>query len=537
MRSDRQYALITKWLLISFFAVIVLFPLLRMLFKIAESETNIVKIMSSVNFHNALMNSLTISLTATLISVALASLLSWCVLRSHIRFKVLLTILFTLPMLIPSFSHGIGLIILFGKNGVISNVITDLLQIDVSIYGFWGIVIGSVMYSFPVAFLMVSDILRYEDSSPYEAAGVLGVPKIRQLTGISLPYLRKPMIIVAFAVFTMIITDYGVPMFVGDTHSLTLPVMMYQEVIGQGDLGKGSVIALVLLMPAVMAFVIDLLNKDRGNLSFVIKPFETAKNTLRDLFSYTFCGAVALLVLLPIGAFIVLTFLRHYPYDMAFTLENIAKTFDKGAGIYLKNSVMISLFVGGVGVVVASVTSYFTARMRGVTSKILHLISITTLAIPGLVLGLSYAIFFSPTFLYHTIAILIMVNLAHFIASPYLMMYNTFNKLNENLEDVGATLGISRIRIFLNVLLPQAKGTIAEMFMYLFVNSMMTISAVTFLYTSETKPISIMITSFEKDMNWEGAAFVSLMILAVNIVMKIGIALVKRRLLGSEKCV
>ena len=61
------------------------------------------------------------------------------------------------------------------------------------------------------------------------------------------------------------------------------------------------------------------------------------------------------------------------------------------------------------------------------------------------------------------------------------MMYNTFGKLNGNLEAVGQTLGISRMRIILNVLVPQSKSTIAEMFSYFFVNSMMTISAVSFL--------------------------------------------------------
>ena len=118
----------------------------------------------------------------------------------------------------------------------------------------------------------------------------------------------------------------------------------------------------------------------------------------------------------------------------------------------------------------------------------------------------------------------------HFFSSPYLMAYNTFGKINENLEDVGATMGISRWGIIRDVLLPQAKGTILEMMSYFFVNCMMTISAVSFLANVSDKPIALMITQFEGQMQLECAAFVSLVILVVNIVMKYGIFVAKKKL-------
>ena len=96
----------------------------------------------------------------------------------------------------------------------------------------WGVIAGSVMYAFPLAFLMIDNVMKYEDSSPYEAAQVLGIPRWRQLISITLPYLRKPLISIVFAVFTWIVTDYGVPLMVGGKFT-TLPVLLYQEVIGQ----------------------------------------------------------------------------------------------------------------------------------------------------------------------------------------------------------------------------------------------------------------------------------------------------------------
>jgi iron(III) transport system permease protein len=100
-------------------------------------------------------------------------MLAWgfalCVVRTNMRFREVFSVFVTLPMLIPSISHGMGLVLLLGANGII----TRLLNLSGTIYGFHGIVLGSVFYAFPVAFLMLADILKYEDGSPYEAASVL----------------------------------------------------------------------------------------------------------------------------------------------------------------------------------------------------------------------------------------------------------------------------------------------------------------------------------------------------------------------------
>ena len=110
-------------------------------------------------------------------------------------------------------------------------------------------------------------------------------------------------------------------------------------------------------------------------------------------------------------------------------------------------------------------------------------------------------------------------------------MYNTLGKINENLEAVGTTLGVSRMRIILDVIIPQSRTTLLEMFAYLFVNSMMTISAVSFLATTGNKPISLMINQFEAQMMLESSAFVSLIILVTNFIVKFGVYIFKRRMI------
>ena len=107
------------------------------------------------------------------------------------------------------------------------------------------------------------------------------------------------------------------------------------------------------------------------------------------------------------------------------------------------------------------------------------------------------------------------------------MIYNSIGKLNPNLEAVASSLGIGRFRLIRDVILPQTKATLAEMFSYFFVNSMMTISAVAFLANIKTKPVSLMIPQFEAQMLLEASAFVSLLILSTNLLMKGAVLIIK----------
>lgn len=514
---------VVKILLCTVFVAFVFFPFALMVAKITPGD--IQNVVNSKSFLPAVENSLKLALITTAISLTLGLILAFCVQRTNIRLKGAWTVLLTLPMLIPSISHGMGLVVLFGTNGVLRN----LLGIESTIYGYAGIITGSVLYSYPVAFLMFNDVLKYQDASPYEAAQVLGISKWHRFTAITMPYMSKPLISAVFTVFTLVITDYGIPLMIGGKHT-TLAKMMYQEVLGQLNFGKGSIIGLLLLIPAVVTFIFNTVVKSKGKLSFVTRPFEIKKNKVRDGAAYGFCGVVLFLIILLFGAFCTIAFSQKYPDNMTFALVHVFKMFALRGGDYLVNSLIIAVFVAAIGIITAFLTAYLTTRMPSKLSSVLHLFSITSLAIPGLVLGLSYAMTFGGSFLYGTMAILILANVMHFFASPYQMMYNCLSKMNENLENVGQTLGIRRIRMIVDVIIPQCRATLIEMFSYFFVHSMMTISAVSFLANVKTKPLSLMISQFEGQVLYECAAVVSLMILAANVLVKAFVYLINKRL-------
>ena len=273
-----------------------------------------------------------------------------------------------------------------------------------------------------------------------------------------------------------------------------------------------------------------------GSVSTVTKPFCISINKRRDILVYILFAIVLLLLCLPIVAFICLSFVRQYPIDMTFSLESVKKLWSNGIGMYFVNSMAVALLTSLIGTCIAYFSAYVTARSgKTVPNKAIHFISMLPLAIPGVVLGLSYVLSFKDIPIYTTIFILVIVNIVHFFSSPYLLAYNSLSKFNPNLEDVAQSLGISRMRILFSVYVPCTMPTIVEMYSYFFVNSMITISAVSFLVNFRTMPLSLLIPQLESQSFIEGTALVSLLILILNMTEKSIAFFVKRSYEKKER--
>ena len=110
-----------KILILAFLLISVVFPLITVLLNIRLEDVG--TIVRAPQFGGMMINSLAATLASTLISVTLAFLLAWCLNRSRMRFKGVFSVLFTIPMLIPSISHGMGLVLLLGDNGLLTNLL------------------------------------------------------------------------------------------------------------------------------------------------------------------------------------------------------------------------------------------------------------------------------------------------------------------------------------------------------------------------------------------------------------------------------
>lgn len=489
-------------------------PLITLIFNISGNDLSYV--FKDNVFWASLKNSLLYTLVASLISTMLALIIAYYLNNSTIKYKNFFVTLLTLGMLVPTLSIGLGIRITLGKNGFVEN----LFNISVEGIGFSGLILGSVISSFPTTFLILYDALKYEDKGPYDAADIMGIPKISTFFRLTIPYIKVALISAFFASFTWIFSDYGIPMeLAGKVH--TLPMYLYNQVLSSFQYGRGSIAGLFLLIPAVVSFIFDLVFSDSSSDEKQKRLIGSSKFFNR----ITVCIVVlvAIMLFIPQLSFIVLTFVKSYPNDMSFSIINIEKMFSSsyglGIGKYLINSLFVATATGVFGVVLAYSLGYLAVRKEGKVGKVINLLAISTIAIPGLVLGIGYMLMFKGTngFFYGTVAILIMVNVFHFLGSPFLLAKNCLTKINKDYEIIGETLGISKIDIIFHVLIPNSIPTLIEMFSYFFLNAMITISAVAFLCTYSNQPLAILINSYEKTSNYEMQASISVLIFVVNV--------------------
>ncbi|MGM9970427.1 MAG: ABC transporter permease subunit [Anaeroplasma sp.] len=492
-------------------------PLFFLLFNITSIDLSFV--LKDKIFYDAFRNSIFYTFISTVITLFLALIAAYFLNFSSIKYKKFFGILLTIPMLVPTLSIGLGLRVLSGKNGFLD----QLIGIDNDLLGYSGLIIGSIVVSFPSTFLILYDALRYENKEPYDAAKIMCINSFSSFIKITLPYLKKPLITAFFASFTLIFSDYGIPMEIAGKIK-TLPMYLYEQVMANFKYGRAAFVGFILLLPAIVSFILDLFLKEgkgEENKNALIK-----SGRIFNAIAIISIVIISIFLFIPQLSFISLTFMEGYPNNIHFSLNNLASIFDvvHGVGLlkYVSNSLIISLLTGLIGVSFAFTAAYFSSRIEGFLGKILNFLAMASIAIPGIVLGIGYIFLFKGTngFFYGTISIIVSVNIAHFLGSPFIMARNCLSKINKDYEIIGNTLGLSKIRIFFRILIPMSIGTLLEMFSYFFLNSMITISAVTFLCTYKTQPLAVLISTYDKTGNYEMQAVISFIILLINVIFK-----------------
>lgn len=491
-----------------------IFPLLSLFFHITITDWQF--ILKDVSFWDSVKNSVIYTGISSVITTIAALIAAYMLNTSSLRYKKLYVIFLTLGMLVPTISIGLGLRILFGTNGFLD----ILLGLNYEVRGFTGLILGSVITSFPATFLILYDALQYEDKGPYDAADIMGISRWSTFFRLTIPYLKIALISAFFACFTLIFSDYGMPMEIAGKVK-TLPMYLYNQFLSSFQYGRGSIAGFVLLVPAVISFIFDLLFKDQS-VSEKQKKLIVAEKSF-NVAAVIIIIFACMLLFLPQLAFISLSFTRAFPNDLCFTLEHIANIFSNTHGVglsaYIGNSLLISVLAAILGSCFAYLLGYLSVRKTGNMAKVIDLLALSSIAIPGLVLGIGYIFLYKETngVFYGTFLILVVVNIFHFLGSPYLLAKNCLSKINSDYEIIGETLGISKLGIIFRVLIPGSLATLIEMFSYFFLNSMITISAVAFLCSYNNQPLSILITTYEKNSNYEMQSVISLIILFLNI--------------------
>ncbi|HHT7237770.1 TPA: putative 2-aminoethylphosphonate ABC transporter permease subunit [Bacillus cereus] len=533
-------------MLLSFFIMLVL-PLLQLFTQAFYDKdgafvgvANFSKYFTTPTLVQSLQNTIWISGATTIISVTLAFAYAYAIACTNVFGKRIFQYIALLPLFAPTMMHGIALTYLFGNQGLITKGMFGLFEgIQIPLYGPVGIVMAEVMYTFPQAFLILLIAFQGSDYRLYEASNMLGANKVKQFLTVTLPSVKYGLISAMFVVFTLSFTDFGAPKIVGGQYNV-LATDVYKQVIGQQNMSMGATVGMILLIPAIFAFAVDRITqrKQANLLSSKAVPYRIINNKKRDVISFVYCSVVTFMIILLFVAVGIAASVKVWPYNMSFTLEHFNFSSLTGDGIEaFKNSVIVSAITAVIGAILTFVFAYAIEKIEQLQffRKAGYFFSIVPLAIPGLVLGLGYVFFFSqPTIqilglsvtnpfhsLYGTIAVLVLVNIIHFYSVTFVTATTALKKLDREFELVSQSMSVPFYKTFFRVTVPMCLPAILEMVMYYFVNSMVTVSAVVFLYAADFKLAAVSIVNMDDAGNVAPAAAMSVLIVVTNIVVRV----------------
>lgn len=477
----------------------------------------------------ALGNSLILSLVSAGITVTLAFLYAYGLTRTRMPGRGLFALIAQLPLLAPSLLPGIALIYLFGNQGILKGALGGH-----SIYGPIGIVLGEVFWTFPHALLILTAALSLADARLYEAARALKAGPWRRFATITLPSVRPGLISAFVAVFAMVITDFGVPKVIGGQMPL-LSTDIYRQVIGQQNFQRGAVVALLLLLPALLAFLIDRAMAARPGAALGGKAVALVaeRNRAVDTVFLIFCAAVAgCLLLIPVTALFA-SLVRLWPYDLTLDLWHYQFDMADSSGWEAYgNSVKLAAFTALCGTLVIFPGAWLVVKGRAAAAmrQGIHALALLPLAVPGLVLGLGYVFFLADPdnplrMLQGTLALLVICTIAHYYSVPHLSAMTALRRLDPELEEAGRALKVSPAVTLRRVTLPLTLPVVLDMASYLFLSALTTVSAVVFLYDPDTSLAALAVLAMDDAGDTAPAAAMAMLIFATGAVARIGWAL------------
>ena len=453
----------------------------------------------------SLWNSVWVSVVVTVVTVPTAFGFAYALARSRMRFKGLARTITLVPLLAPSLLSAISLIYWFGNQGVLKAWLTAA-GIE-QIYGAPGIVLAEIFSTFPHALMILITALAAADARLYEAADSMGTSAARKFFTITLPGAKYGLISAALVTFTLVITDFGIPKVIGGNFNV-LATDVFKLVIGQQDFQRGAVVALLLLAPAVLTFAVDhwVSKKQTAMLTARAVPYQPKPAPLFDALMTLYCLAVCALILAMLGMALFASFASFWPYNLSPSLRHYAMgLFDAEVGDAFVNSLTMAAGTAVFGTALVFVGAYMLEKTQGLkpVRSAVRLLAMLPMAVPGMVLGIGYILFFNEpanplNFLYGTMAILVLSTLVHFYSSSHLTAVTALKQIDSEFESVSASLKVPFYKTFWRVTVPVCLPAVLDIGRYYFVNAMTTISAVVFLYGPETTLVSVSILQLDE---------------------------------------
>jgi len=451
-------------------------------------------------------NTLFLALLTASGTTAMGLLIALLAERGSKRLAKPLNILALLPIITPPFVVGLGLILLFGRAGLVNQFLEWAFGITPSrwFYGLFGVWLAQMFAFTPIAFMILRGVVQGLGPSLEEAAQTLRASRWQTFRTVTLPLL-KPGLANAFLVgFIESMADFGNPVVVGGQFSVLSTDIFFAIVGAQFDQGKAASLALVLTGFALVVFFIQQRLLGRANYTTVSGKGDAGlrmplPDGVRRLCTGIAGPWLAFTVVVYVFAFIG-GFVKTWGRDYTPTLAHLLTAFDLQWGEHglvwagtawnsLFTTLKLSAIAAPICAAIGLLISWLLARTQFVGQRAFEFAALLAFAIPGTVLGVSYVLAFNVPPFELTGTGLVIVLCFVFRNLPVGVRAGTaaFKQLDRSLDEASTMLRAPTSATLRRVVLPLLKPALVAALVYSFVRSMTTVSAVIFLVTAENE--------------------------------------------------
>src|SRR3954447_2976466 len=362
--------------------VLVVLPLLSLLLGSLKGEHGLSldhfsEVLSGRLYLTALKNSLILGAWTSLFSLVLGLLLAWAVSRTDVPCKPLIQLTATLSYLSPPFLTAIALTYLFSPNAGLMNVLmrdtAGLPWLTFNIFSMPGLVLVTVMHTFPFVYLLASSALLSVDASYEEAAQILGASKLRTALSITAPLVAPAILSGTLLAFVNALALFGSQAIIGlPARLFTPPTRIYALFDYPPEYGLASALSLVLVLITVVALYLQ--RAFLARRSYVTLAGKGSRPQLMPLgpLRWVMLGVVVVIFIVSIGApyatLIAVSFSKSWGLEFwkGLTLANYKFIlFDYNVTQRaILNSLMLATAAATIAVILGAVIGWIDLRTR-----------------------------------------------------------------------------------------------------------------------------------------------------------------------------
>ena len=452
---------------------------------------------SSRLYYGTLLNSLMVTICVTALAFVIAFPLAYFMTMFHIPGNRTIQVLILASMMSPPFIGAYSWILLLGNNGLITRWFKDLGLEVPSIYGFTGIVLVLTLQLVPLIFTYLMGAWRTIDVSLLEAAESMGMTGWRRALKVITPLLLPTILGGSLLVFVRAFADFGTPMLIGQGFR-TIPVLIYSSFVGEVSVDRSfaAAVAVIVIALTLGVFLVQKFIVDRRTFSMTamraIEPGRLAGWKGWGVYAYVYGFLV--LALAPLVVVVVSSF-RNTLYGQfvdGFSFRNYL-TAQRDIFRYVTNTFSIGITALVLLVIVAVLVSYLTVRRKGPLTGALDTMTMIPYVVPGLIIGIALITAFSqpPLVLTGTFAVMVLAlairRLPYSVRSTTALMY----QFSPSIEEAATSLGASRIRTLVQVIVPALTPGIVSGAVLSWVTIITELSTTLFLYNTSTQTLSL----------------------------------------------